>query len=92
MKAIFVKKAAFALVIFTLATVYSSSVQAAAGDLYVGALNKNKIYIFNTSGLQTAQSPFESIFFAVSAGIPDDLAKQAKDAIVELDKAADQKR
>jgi Flp pilus assembly protein TadD len=29
---------------------------------------------------------------AVSAGIPDDLAKQAKDAMVELDKAADQKR
>src|SRR5947207_9206684 len=29
---------------------------------------------------------------AVAAGIPDDLAKQAKDAIVELDKAADQRR
>jgi Flp pilus assembly protein TadD len=29
---------------------------------------------------------------ALAAGIPDDLAKQAKDAIVELDKAADQKR
>jgi len=29
---------------------------------------------------------------AVTAGIPDDLAKQAKDAMVELDKAADQRR
>jgi uncharacterized protein HemY len=29
---------------------------------------------------------------ALAAGIPDDLAKQAKDAIVELDKAADQRR
>jgi len=29
---------------------------------------------------------------ALAAGIPDDLAKQAKDAIVELDKTADQRR
>ncbi|PYM11025.1 MAG: hypothetical protein DMF15_00080, partial [Verrucomicrobia bacterium] len=29
---------------------------------------------------------------ALAAGIPDDLAKQAKDAMVELDKAADQRR
>jgi Flp pilus assembly protein TadD len=29
---------------------------------------------------------------ALTAGIPDDLAKQAKDAILELDKTADQKR
>jgi len=29
---------------------------------------------------------------ALAAGIPDDLAKQAKDTMVELDKAADQKR
>src|SRR5438034_8373405 len=29
---------------------------------------------------------------AVAVGVPDDLAKQAKDAIVELDKAADQSR
>jgi len=29
---------------------------------------------------------------AVAVGAPDDLAKQAKDAIVELDKAADQSR
>ena len=29
---------------------------------------------------------------ALVAGIPDDLAKQAKDAVVELDKTADQKR
>jgi len=29
---------------------------------------------------------------ALVAGVPDDLAKQAKDAMVELDKAADQKR
>ena len=29
---------------------------------------------------------------AVAVGVPDDLAKQAKDAIVELDKAADQRR
>ena len=29
---------------------------------------------------------------ALAAGVPDDLAKQAKDAIVELDKAADQTR
>jgi len=29
---------------------------------------------------------------ALAAGIPDDLAKQAKDAMVEVDKTADQKR
>ncbi len=28
---------------------------------------------------------------AIAAGIPDDLAKQAKDAMAELDKAADQR-
>jgi uncharacterized protein HemY len=57
-------------------------------------LEGKSLFMLGMAHLQLGHKPEAKKILdrAIAAGIPDDLAKQAKDAIVELDKTADQRR
>ena len=73
---------------------YARAVQLLQESQAKKALDGKSLFILGMAHLQLGHKTEARKILdqAVAAGIPDDLTKQAKDAIVELDKAAEQKR